>query len=469
MVSVGYYRELYSVKTVWNDGTVETHLTTMPGFVHRIKDTLQNEGYEVTVIDQRTPAPEPDVMAAMKGLREYQYECAYVALKSGGGIIACPTGWGKTHIIGALVRGYSHDELCARNTPTIVVAAPSQDITRKNYEDLQHILPEREVGLVMANTRKWSDDVQVITFESLHVLDLETVGILIADEVHAASSSKRTDNILAARKALKWGMSATPDGRFDGRDLVTEGLFGPTVYQRTYGEGVRDGALVPIKVYWVKCPEPHIGLDNYFKYKSHRGKYRNGLEWNENRNNIIRDLLVRIPDTLQTLCIMPHLQQMNKLVALCDHVPYVHAETRKENLARQRHYNLAAVSRKERIKTYADMADGTIRKIFSTHVYKQGVNFPELQVIINAGGGGSDIVAKQLPGRESRNIDGKEESYLIDFWHEWDMYRDKDDKQKPGPIHRDDRARERAYTKLGFDQVWLDSIDELPFLEKTDG
>ena len=61
--------------------------------------------------------------------------------------------------------------------------------------------------------------------------------------------------------ARKWGVSATPSGRFDGRDKVIEGLFGPVVYQRTYAQGISDGALVPIKVYWVYAPEPTIGLE----------------------------------------------------------------------------------------------------------------------------------------------------------------------------------------------------------------
>ena len=86
----------------------------------------------------------------------------------------------------------------------------------------------------------------------------------------------------------------------------------------------------------------------------------------------------------------------------------------------------------------------------------------------NAYGHGADIVARQIPGRESRNIDGKSEAYLVDFWHPWDMYLDKNDRRRPGPIHRDDRAREKAYTSLGFEQIWLDAADQLPFLEEQE-
>jgi superfamily II DNA or RNA helicase len=367
--------------------------------------------------------------------------------------------------------------MCARNTPTIVVATPEQDITRKDYYDLVELLPDRDVGLVMGGTKKFSDDIQVITLQSMHLLDRESIGAIIVDEVHTASSTKRSEIILSARKAMKWGVSATPDGRFDGRDIVTEGLFGPVVYRRTYAQGIEDGALVPIKVFWLKAPPPDhvrnhlgsnaLGMDKYAKFKTRSGKYRNGVDRNEERNLMIAQILKEIPDSRQVLCIMQHLDQMDKLMAHCEGTKNVHAATSQADLTHQNYHNLAAIPTKERRKIYDQMSEGEIRKVISTYVYKQGVNFPELSVVINAGGGGSDIVAKQIPGRESRNIDGKTESYLVDFWHEWDVSRDKNNRLRPGPIHKDDRSREKAYTQLGFDQVWLDDVSELPFLKKA--
>jgi superfamily II DNA or RNA helicase len=467
-VATGCYRELYSITGFLDENQQYVQqLVTMPGFLHRIKTTLDKEGYTYTIIDERTPAPEPDLKSAAEKLLDYQLECIYVAIKSGGGIIACPTGWGKTHIIGAIARAYSHEELCARNTPTIVVAAPQKDITRKNYTDLCDILPERNVGLVMSGMKKtFSDDVQLITFDSLHLLNPDDIGVLIADEVHAAPTSKRSETILAARKALRWGMSATPTGRWDGRDLVAEGLFGPPVYKRTYQQGIEDGALVPIKVYWLPCPEPDIGVDRYLKYKRRNSKYTHGVFRNKNQNKQISEMILSIPDEQQLLCIMPQLDQMNRIAEFCPEVKIVHAETSQDSLTKRKLHNLVAVSTKQRRAIYDQMRDGEIRKILSTYVYKEGVNFPELTIIVNAGGGASELVHQQIPGRESRNIEHKHESYLIDFYHPWDMETGKNGRSQPGPVRRDDQAREKAYTKLGFDQVWLDSPDELPFVKK---
>jgi len=204
-------------------------------------------------------------------------------------------------------------------------------------------------------------------------------------------------------------------------------------------------------------------------------RYRWAVDRNDTSNALIADLVMRIPNEHQTLCIMQHLDQMNKLVPLCPGVRYMHAQQNQADLHATNKRELAAVNAKERKVIYDAMNRGEIRKIMSTYVYKQGVNFPQLSIVINAGGGGSDIVARQIPGRESRSIDGKDTAYLIDFWHDWDTavskYVDKrtgreTQRQVAGPVLKDDRSREKCYTELGFNQVWIDSIDELPFLKK---
>jgi superfamily II DNA or RNA helicase len=469
-VASGEYRELYQQEQYIDDNQMLVQkLTTMPGFVHRVKTVLKSEGMQYRIVDERTPAPTPDIKAAMSELREYQYECAYTALMSGGGIVACPTGWGKTHIMGAICKAYQHAELCLRNTPTILIAAPDKDIVRKNFEDLCEILPDRDVGIVMSGRKKiWSTDIQLITLDSLHHVDADDVGVMIADEVHSAASEGRAEKLSAMSKAVRFGMSATPTGRFDGRDKVTEGLFGPVIYTRTYKEGVDDGALVPIRVFWIRLPEPSRGLDKYLAYKQRESRYRHGMYRDPVVQQTIAGLMHRIPEEMQSLCIMRHTEQLNFLAPLCPDIEYVHGETSESSLQRAKRHNITAIAKKAREELYDKMRDGELRKIFSTWVYKQGVNFPELAVIVNAGGGGSDIVARQIPGRESRLIEGKHESYLIDFWHDWDLAKDKSGKLRPGPLLGDDKSREKAYTQLGFDQQWLSSIDDLPFIQAPD-
>ena len=94
-IVTGEYRNLYTIDSAVDEQEkLVPRLTTYPGFMHRIKQTLTELGYEYEIKDLRTPFPEPSIPEALKGLREYQWEGAYTALMSGGGIIGCPTGWG---------------------------------------------------------------------------------------------------------------------------------------------------------------------------------------------------------------------------------------------------------------------------------------------------------------------------------------------------------------------------------------
>lgn len=94
------------------------------------------------------------------------------------------------------------------------------------------------------------------------------------------------------------------------------------------------------------------------------------------------------------------------------------------------------------------------------------VNFVNLDIVVNASGGGSDIVAKQVPGRASRKVEGKDRAYVVDFLHEWDYYEDERGRRKPGPLMSCDLSRRRSYKDLGFEQVTVDSVDELPFIKE---
>jgi hypothetical protein len=173
----------------------------------------------------------------------------------------------------------------------------------------------------------------------------------------------------------------------------------------------------------------------------------------------------RTPDNNQLLCIMQHVEHMNRLAPSVPKAACVHAVTSAADLQRRKMNNLQAVTPKQRKAIYDQMHDGTIKQAVSTYVYKQGVDFPNLNIIVNAGGGGSNIIAEQIPGRESRNTEEKTEAYLVDFHHPWDVVTDEDGRKKPGPVLKDDNSRRTVYEKVGFEQIQINSVHELPFVK----
>lgn len=456
------------------DGQQTLTCFTLPGFAKRVKDYLKAVGWEVDVVDKRTPMPQPDMDKAFTGLREYQYELVYNLLMSGGGLLCGATGLGKTHVIKALCNAYSHEALMKRGTPTIVVAVPDKDITHKNWEDLTELLPDRKVGLMMSGVRKPSDDIQVITLDSLHLLDKDDVGVVIVDEVHTAASDSRATELLRFAKARFWGVSATPDGRFDGKDTVTEGIFGPIVARFTYQDGVKAGCLVPIKVLWLDAPEPQMGLNYYLKYKTREKRYQWGVYDNIPLNRMIGRIYKTMPAEMQTLGMLQFTKHMEQVLRGCVHegcspLPVqAHAGTSPDDFPASSFLHVHAISPKERKDLYGRIKSGEVRQVVSTHVYKQGVSFNDLRVVINLGGGGSEIVAKQVPGRASRKIDGKDCAYIIEFRHYWDTavlhLKNGRTREVAGPVFKDDVARMHVYDELGFEQVNLLNEKELPWI-----
>lgn len=461
----GHYEELW---TVQEKKPGQWSLFTMPGFCHLILDYCRSHGYSSEVVDCRTPMPEIDVDAAFEGLRDYQMDAVEAAMRSGGGILQLPTGSGKTRIATAILKAFPRDEMIKRGTPTYVFACPDKDINRKNWLELTKLLPDRDVGLVMSGSRKFSDDIVCCTIDSLENLDPKMVGVFICDEVHTAASPSRGEKIQLFTKARKWGVSATPTGRFDGADLLAEGLFGPIVFNMTYKDMVERGALVPIHVFWMECPDPKGGLRHYSELVKPDAKIRLGSTRNDDFAQLVADIVLSMPDDLQTLVMVQYLEHMDNINKRCDgKVEICHGETNADNLLR--YPSIRAISPRERKAIYDDVANGTIRKAMSSMIWKQGVDIRDLSVVVNAAGGGSDIVAKQIPGRASRTNDatGKDMAFVIDFWHSWDTdqpeYRD--GKGKPGPLLSADRKRKKAYEQLGFKQTWLQNIKELPMLD----
>ena len=281
-------------------------------------------------------------------------------------------------MIKAICNAYSHEKLMLRGTPTIVVAVPDKDVTRKNYEDLKELLPDRRVGLVMSGSNIVSDDIQVITLDSLHKLSPDDVGVVIVDEMHTASADSRSDKLLAFTKARFWGVSATPDGRYDGKDRVAEGIFGPVVATFSYQDGVKAGCLVPLKVLWLDAPEPQMGAEHFCKYAKRESRYDYGVFYNINLNRLIGRIFKSIPRELQALGMLKFTKHMEYVLRGCatEHCcplpEQAHAGTDPKAFPPATFLHVHAVSAADRKSLYYRMKNGEVRKAIATEVYKQG-------------------------------------------------------------------------------------------------
>ena len=62
-----------------------------------------------------------------------------------------------------------------------------------------------------------------------------------------------------------------------------------------------------------------------------------------------------------------------------------------------------------------EFESGTLKKVIATTTWKEGVDFEQLQHLIRADGGSSEVNNTQMPGRLSRLFEGKEKGTMTDF------------------------------------------------------
>jgi superfamily II DNA or RNA helicase len=152
-----------------------------------------------------------------------------------------------------------------------VVLAPGKSLLKQTVAEMREHLPDREIKLMGGGStvRFQSDDITVCSMDSVHLLDPGPVRLVVVDEPHAIVSEGRADHLPKFAYARKYAVGATLKGRYDGRDFLLEGLFGPVLANRTYREAVAEGAICPIKVVMVRKVIPREMGDRTKMMKKH--------------------------------------------------------------------------------------------------------------------------------------------------------------------------------------------------------
>lgn len=366
-------------------------VTTHQGFWKKalmwaLAHQLQYEFIDLRVKDL-LPPPK---LGMMKGFRFSQKELLTKALSYNcSGLIGAPTRYGKSTLMRNILRAWP-------DTQTIVVL-PGADLLKQCFDELTAELPNREIKLIGAGSRTkfQSEDITVVSMDSLHKIDPGPVRLMVIDEPHAVVASSRIEHIPSFSNARKYGLGATLNGRFDGRDFLLEGLVGPVLANRSYTEAVEEGAVCQIKVMMIKWPLANVSGD--------RDKaYRTLLFENELVGRCARYLSdVVIPKEWQTLYFIKTEDQADFL-SNCIGRDISVAMAKK-------------LSPKERKEMTDRVRSNHIKRVICSDIYVQGVTFHEVMVLVNCGGGGSSTSTIQKPGRLAEIRPGKNAGLMIDF------------------------------------------------------
>lgn len=433
------------------------------GLLPRVTGWLQDNDRQYIIEDCRPVSrlfPEPD-FSKVAALREGQADLLLSTLTADGGLIIAGTGVGKSFLMAQLCRMYP--------TLRFLIVAARKAVVQTLYKHLTEALLPGAVGIITGDKNTGPDHrVTVTTARSILKADLKHTDILLFDEAHAVGSNQITEHLAHLHNTRRYGFTASPV-RGDGTDMVMEAIFGPVLAEMPYDEAVEKDLVVPIEVHiypvTVRVDKRSTSLAN-----------RRWCYWrNTARNKLIARIARGVPDAEQVLIMtetlehavylqeqLPEFQLIHYGNVKVDRFVYTWDDLRKcwapscqnelearrsgrldgltkaavcsideigsqkglpgtylvvehsDRIGKMRRADLK-MSQKEISDLREQFEDGTLKKVISTMTWREGVNFPQLSLLIRADGAASEVSSTQIPGRLSRLSEGKQSGILVDF------------------------------------------------------
>lgn len=387
-------------------------IATSFGFWKLIRDTLRKEGYEVKFKDLAPPDPKKfdPVWKNIQQykLRENQPEFIQKVLTNRCGRFDCPPGFGKSFMIGIIA--------------ALLPKAKIDVVTRRVAVLRDRIYPELvqmvgDVGIVGGGKSVRNKRVMCYTVGSMNHSPA-TADILIGDEVHELAADVASAELVRWQNSRNYGLSASHDLRWDGKDLRVHGIFGPIVFTIDYQQAQEAEMVVPIEVHWSNVVMDFDPCGSWEDIE----KKRHGIWKNDFRNQVIADDARQYDDDTQVLITVETLEHAMNLKRLLPEYQLVYMENGLTESERARYAKLGFCQPNEplmdldrRMQLTKDFEKGKLKKAICTTVWNVGVSFNSLAVLIRAAGGGSAINDIQIPGRVSRIAAGKTHGVVHDY------------------------------------------------------
>lgn len=405
-------------------------ITTFSGFLDKVTSYLKGRNSKFHLCDNRKIFNINT--EAYDNIKKYTRPQQFDIIKkfvdiNKSGCISLPTRYGKTRIIAALTELYKGYR--------IVLTVPGVDLIRQLVSDINELIKDREISIIMGNKKPiMSNDITVCSIDSLDKLNEDLVDIIICDEVHASVTDGRVPHITTMRNAKKIGVGATLKGRFDNMDILIEGVFGPTLVEKTFREAVDEGSICDIRVYMIRTK-----LDSG-SFNTRNQAYKKCMYENIKFHNLINEITNNIiPDNWQTLLYISTSKQAESMLGGINNSDVAMAKLFKND--------------KHRIRVFEDIKLGKLNRVLCSKIYGQGTTFPDLRCIVNCEGGGGSISSVQKPGRLAQIREGKKRGYVFDFL----FYSEEGniDKNK-SMLLVDSINRMKTYKEKGYDIVIID-------------
>ena len=364
------------------------------------------------------------------------------------GIVVMPTGTGKT-ILSALV--------AQRMGGRVLFLVHRLDILSQSIDAYRMVWPTMKPGHLTGDLRRDELNCDVLfaskdTLRQPHELmrfGREHFTFIVVDEVHHGQSPTYREVIDYFRPRFMLGMTATPD-RLDRKDIFE--LFDYNkIYEVPVHEVIERGLLVPYTYH---------GLTDDIDYST--------IRYQNNRYRV---------DDLERMLIIPERNAAifkaymekgggDKAIGFC--VSIAHAERMaayfKENGIRAEAVHSQAL---DRDKLVADFRDNRFNVAFTVDLFNEGVDFPNVRVLLFLRPTESRTVFVQQLGRGLRLAAGKERVLVLDFignYKRANLIRDYLAKENKVVETGEDNTRKRKieYTySIGCEVLFDEKVEEI--------
>ena len=341
--------------------------------------------------------------------RDYQIDAIYHSLKFNRALLLSPTASGKSFIIYALIRYYSHLIKDEENNRCLLIV-PTTSLVEQMYTDFKSYgwNVERYCHrLYSGYSNKTDKKVLISTWQSLYKLPkqyFKQFGVVFGDEAHLFKSKSLTE-IMTKLTDCKYRVGLT--GPLDGahtHKLVLEGLFG-AVNKVTSTKKLMDKKQLSNLV--VRCLILKHTIENSKMVAS--GKYQDEIDYlvtSKSRQTFIRNLALKLKGNTLVLfqLVEKHGKNLHEIIQ------------EKAAKGRRVFYIFGGVETEEREKARAIVENENDAIIIASYgTFSTGINIKNLHNIVFASPSKSRIRNLQSIGRGLRLGDNKINATLYDI------------------------------------------------------
>jgi len=329
----------------------------------------------------------PDKLCTEKTLREYQTKAVKSFIEKKEGIINMATGSGKTLTAAEIIRQVDVKTLWIIDRKELLQQ------TKKELEKLLGV----NIGMIADGINNPSE-ITIACIQSLNsklneLQDyLYTVNFVVVDEYHK-SAAESYQKVFAKLPNTKYrlGLTATPN-RDDGKTPILYSILGNTICEVSTQDLIKMGYLVKPDIIFYNLQ----GIDFSMFYSE---DYKNNIVNNNHRNEIIKNYVNDFPDKKILI--------LTKLVG--------HGKILKEIIpgAIHIHGSLGAKKRQSLMNSFR-LGENKVM-IMTLSIGAEGLDIPDMDIIINASANKGDTKSIQVLGRVLRTFSTKSKAEYIDF------------------------------------------------------